>query len=291
MGDATVQDGISFLQEHSVPTFRYPEDAVRSIGKLSLYAKNRLLVDNPLPEISIQPLPENISRKIDSREPFSLTDAQDLVHSYGFTTPKSCVLPAQPTADDIQKCQSIGNSLAVKIVSKDISHKTDVGGVQLSVAPADLSQSIQTMTSTVLLHKPDALIEGFLISEMIDTFKSIELLVGFRREEGLGTVIVCGSGGIFVELYADVAMRFDPASQTQWEQALSKLKIWKIIEGYRGKDGYPKDSIFAAIARITEISRRHPFISELDINPLLLYPNNMKKDPIALDARISFNTP
>lgn len=288
MGEATVQKGIVYLRDHAVATFRYPEDAVRSIGALTTYAVRRKETAVALPECQKTPLDESVAGKIANRQPLVLTDAAQLVTTYGFHVPVSITTNTIPTESDAQALESIpGDLCVVKVISRQISHKTDVGGVALSVPKQQVMASIASMKLTLSKTAPNATIEGFLVGEMADQLNAVELLVGFRREKGLGTVIVCGAGGILVELQGDVAMRFDPATKTGWDHALKKLKIASIINGYRGKEAYSWDDLFTAIAAVTAISRDYPTILELDINPLCIYPAHTNKRPIALDIRVS----
>lgn len=288
MGDATVQKGMMYLRDHAVATFRYPEDAVRSIAALTSYAVRRKEAAIALPECQKKPLDESIAGKIANHQQLVLTDASQLIASYGLRVPVSITINPIPTDTDQQALETIPSDLcAVKVISRQISHKTDVGGVALSVPKQHVMTSIASMKLTLSKTAPNATIEGFLVSEMADQLNAVELLVGFRREIGLGTVIVCGAGGILVELQGDVAMQFDPSTKTGWNHALKKLKIASIINGYRGKEAYSWDDLYTAIAAVTKLSRDYPSISELDINPLCIYPARTNKRPIALDVRIS----
>jgi len=288
MGDATVQKGIVYLRDHAVATFRYPEDAVRSIGALTTYAVRRNETAVALPESQKIPLENAVSVKIANHQPLVLTDAARLVASYGFRVPESIKTNPIPTDADAQALTAMKTDMCVvKVISEQISHKTDVGGVALSVPKQQVMAAIASMKLTLAKTAPNATIEGFLVSEMADQLNAVELLVGFRREKGLGTVIVCGTGGILVELQGDVAMQFDPSTKTGWTHVLRKLKIASIINGYRGKESYCWDDLYTAISAVTELSRDYPSISELDINPLCIYPGRTGKRPVALDIRVS----
>ena len=175
---------------------------------------------------------------------------------------------------------SCGYPVVMKIVSKDITHKTDVGGVRLNIAsPDDLKEEYEDMMSSISSQFPDATIEGVVIEEMLS---GNELIIGSSTDPSFGPMIAFGLGGIFVEIYKDVAFRLVPISRQDAHELIHEIKGSKILQGYRGSPSVDEEELIDYLMAVSDLLVSNPEIEELDINPLIITPNGIK----AIDARI-----
>nr|WP_230980341.1 acetate--CoA ligase family protein [Oryzicola mucosus] len=178
--------------------------------------------------------------------------------------------------------REIGYPVVLKILSSDIAHKTEVGGVVVGLAtPEALAEAHAGMTTRVAEKAPDARIDGVLVAEMASD--GVELIIGTKKDPIFGPVVVAGLGGIFAELMQDVALRLAPVDERQAMEMLSSLKAFKLLDGARGR---PKADVTAAAKVISSLSKfavaHVGSVAEIDINPLLVRPQG--KGAVALDA-------
>ncbi len=169
---------------------------------------------------------------------------------------------------------------ALKIVSPQVIHKTDVGGVMLNITRDELPQRIREMEKRVLEKIPDAEIHGYIVMEMLS--KGVETIVGLTRDPQFGPVVAFGLGGIFVEIYRDVSFRLAPLEKEDALEMIREVKAYKILSGYRGLPPADLDSIADVIMKVGMLGVKYPLISEIDINPLIAYPDKA----VAVDVRI-----
>jgi len=169
-------------------------------------------------------------------------------------------------------------SYVVKVISEDIIHKSDVGGVKLNVNPSYIQNTIIEMDQTLKEKVPNAKIDGYFLQEMIGP--GIECIIGVKEDPQFGKVIIFGMGGIFTEVFKDISMRVLPITEEDVQEMIDETKISKILNGARGKKYYMK-GIIDTIMKVSLLADKYN-IKELDINPLVIHQNNC----IALDARI-----
>jgi acetyltransferase len=178
-----------------------------------------------------------------------------------------------PTQDDAaREAAAIGFPVALKIVSPQILHKTEVGGVALGLkSEADVKLAAERMLVSARRAHPDATIEGFLVQEMAS---GVEVLVGVREDAQFGPMLVLGSGGVLVELMADVNVQLLPATRAGIARAISGLKLQKLLDGYRGAPPADADALYDAIEAVGKFYLDHRGrIADLEINPLIVRPN------------------
>ena len=165
----------------------------------------------------------------------------------------------------------IGYPVALKIHSPDISHKSDVGGVILNVIDENsLKDSFNKIIDSVEEKKPDAKIEGISLQKMVCTDNKLELIMGIKKDQVFGTVIMVGMGGTEAELFHDRTIGFPPLNEALARQMIESLKIYPLIKGYRGSKPMNMDKLIGMLIRMSYIAADFPEIKELDINPLLL---------------------
>jgi acyl-CoA synthetase (NDP forming) len=172
----------------------------------------------------------------------------------------------------------IGTPVAMKISSPDISHKSDVGGVELNIAASDAKATYDKIISRINKAVPDARIEGILVQQMAPP--GHEIIVGLKKDAQFGHALMFGLGGIFVEVYKDVSFRVTPIGIKEALDMISEIKGYPILKGIRGRKPADIDAIARVLVSVSEMAQKENII-ELDINPLIAGETGA----IAVDAR------
>jgi len=178
----------------------------------------------------------------------------------------------------------MGGTLAMKIVSKEITHKSDVGGVKLAIPPADAPAAYDEIIANVQAAKPDATLDGVLVEPMAPA-GGVEAFVGVARDPVFGHVMTFGLGGIYVEMFKDVTRAMLPVSETKAREMIGRLKSAKLLTGYRGQPPRDLDALAKLVARVSDhVAANADRIEEMDINPVWVGAEG--EGVIALDAVI-----
>jgi acetate---CoA ligase (ADP-forming) len=176
--------------------------------------------------------------------------------------------------------------LILKIISPDIMHKSDVGGITPNVSVENATQEFKNMMKVVRSKLPDAKLEGILFSQMLDLTTGVEFILGAKKDQSLGTAIMFGLGGTMVELIHDVVFGFGKLGRQDILEMIDQLKSKKIINGYRGKSTLDLEAIIVTIEGLSNLLSDFPSITEVDMNPVLVGYNNTGVK--VLDAKIVF---
>ncbi|HET7340758.1 MAG TPA: acetate--CoA ligase family protein, partial [Methylomirabilota bacterium] len=177
--------------------------------------------------------------------------------------------------------RALGGPVAIKIVSPDIPHKSDVGGVALGLASPEAARAAATrMLADVARARPDARLDGVLVQAMA-AGDAVELLLGMVRDVQFGPLVVVGFGGIFVEIFGDTATRLAPVDAAEARAMLDELRMAPVLKGARGRPAVALDALAGAIVRFARLAADVPDLQELEINPLLASPSGAR----ALDVR------
>jgi acyl-CoA synthetase (NDP forming) len=186
------------------------------------------------------------------------------------------------TKDDAAKIASeLGFPAVLKIVSPQITHKSDVGGVALGIASADEAKAaFERIVASAKQHVKDAKIDGVAVQRMEK--QGIEVIVGVTKDPQFGPVLMFGLGGVLVEVLKDVAFRIIPIEQRDARQMVEEIKGFPVLQGYRGQDPASLDALHALLLKVSSFIEAHPEVAELDLNPVFAY----KDGAIAVDARI-----
>jgi acyl-CoA synthetase (NDP forming) len=205
---------------------------------------------------------------------------KQLLAAFGLAIPKSIVIsePAEAAA----ACAALKSPLVLKVISRDIGHKSDVGGVKVGLnGVAEVEEAVRSMK--VLLSADPVRIDGFLIEEMMPAGQ--EMVVGGVRDPQFGQLIMVGLGGIFVEILADVSFRICPVTRRDAEEMLDELKGIKLLSGARGRTPVSRTAIVDALLKVGGegglLMTHGEDIAEADINPLIVWGDNA----VAVDAR------
>jgi acyl-CoA synthetase (NDP forming) len=186
------------------------------------------------------------------------------------------------TAEEAAKfSEQIGYPTVLKIVSPDVIHKSDVGGVILNIkSREEAKNAYNKIIQNVKRHKPDAKIDGILIQEMAPA--STEVIVGSIKDAQFGPTLMFGFGGIFVEIMKDVSFRIAPITEEDAQEMISEVKAYPILKGYRGQPPADIDTIAKILLDTSRLVMEHQEIKELDLNPVVVYEKGAK----TVDARI-----
>ena len=175
----------------------------------------------------------------------------------------------------------LGYPVALKVVSAQISHKSDVGGVKLDLAGADaVREAFDAIAKAARAAAPDATVDGVSVQRMAEP--GVEVIVGMTTDSQFGPVLMFGLGGVLVEVLKDVAFRVIPIVARDAKQMIRELQGFPLLEGHRGQEPADLDALEALLLKLSEFIEDHPEIAELDLNPVFAYP----KSAVAVDARI-----
>jgi acetyltransferase len=250
------------LEEGGVPCFEVPSRAVAAAAMLCDFAQRekQSALATPVRVVAAQKLSlDNTRSGLDEDE------SKRCIEAYGIRTPRRLFVDASepyPERIDLQF------PVAVKIVSPDIIHKTEAGGVRLRVTAADLRRTLDEIRASASSYMPNARIRGFLLEEMAE---GVEMIVGALSNPSFGPLVVVGMGGVHAEVLRDVARRYAPISAAQAREMIAELKGGRLLEAYRGQRPRDVTALADAIARLSWMITDHEGpVSEIEINPLLV---------------------
>ncbi|NTW13999.1 MAG: CoA-binding protein [Candidatus Moranbacteria bacterium] len=285
-GGDRVETGRSILRKSGISVFDFPEEGAEALGLLSKVSLWRNKKDVPSPVL--QDIDHTRAKKIfdDVRAAGRIRlyeyETYEVLSAYGFPLLESRLVHNAEEAENAVR--EIGGPAVMKIVSPDIIHKTDAGGVLLDIHPKNAAESFVHLFSRVREKNPDASLEGAIVMRMAAR-DGKELIIGAKKEHGLGTVLVLGMGGIYTEAIRDASFRFAPITRQDSEEMFFELRSANLLSGIRGEIGIDKSALFSVMERLSRLVTDFPEIAELDINPLFVFPES-ERFAVA-DARIA----
>ena len=257
------------LAEGGVPYYTYAEGAVRALKAMLRFsgwlerdpgAADSYAVDHDVVAGILDGAAKEGRSALLEEEGIRILDA------YGLPMPKSaaCASPAEA----VQAAESIGYPVVMKIISPQITHKSDAGGVRVGLAgPADVERAFGEITANARRYDPQARIDGCLVVEMVRGGR--ELIIGCKQEPGMGPMLMLGMGGIYVEVLKDVTFRLAPVTDVEAAQMIQSIKTRKMLEGVRGQKPSDIRALVECIRRVSRLVTDHPRIRELDMNPVV----------------------
>ena len=287
MGGDAVATGEKILNEAGLPTFAYPDTAARVFNHMWRYSYNlRALYETPsLPEdeegIPDREAAADIVEETHESGRVLMTEyaSKRLLSAYGIPTVETRI--AETADEAVAAAQEIGYPVAVKIHSTSITHKSDVGGVQLGLGSDEaVEDAFRTIEGNVT---PDGF-DGVTVQPMIDRTDGYELIIGSSMDEQFGPVLLFGSGGQLVEVYKDRALGLPPLNTTLARRMMEQTDIYEALQGVRGRDPVDLDALEAMLVRFSQLVVEQPRVKEIDVNPLLARPGD--GGLLALDARV-----
>jgi len=288
MGGRSTRKGVELLNDAGVPTYASPEQAVRAFMYLVSYARTRevlhetprdMPVEFPLDRAKLRAVFDTILSE--GHDFLTESTSKALLSAYEIPIVKPYV--ARNSDDAVRLASRVGYPVVLKVMSPQITHKTDVGGVELDlVTDEGVRAAFERIVAAAREQRPDAHVEGVTVQRMICSPVGRELIVGARRDAVFGVVMLVGAGGTAAELFRDRALELPPLNERLARRMLESLRSWPLLQGYRGRPGVHIDRLIEILIRISYLVADYPQIKELDVNPLLATP----EDVTALDARI-----
>ena len=283
--------GQSRGMRRGIPSYVFPEDAARVLGRALEYASWRAAPEGQLPELAdceasrARPLCRRI---LAERGPTWLRP--DEVREVA----SLCGLPLVPersaanAEEAVDAAEALGYPVVLKLVARDVVHKTDVGGVQLDLGDADaVRAALDGMRGRLVDAGKGASFEGVVVQPMVTG--GVEVIVGATEDPLFGSLVAFGLGGIHVEVLGDVVFRVAPITDTDAAEMLGGIRGRKLLEGYRGRPAADEDAIRDVLLRVSQLVDEVPEIDDLDINPMLAMPPG--QGCRILDARIHVGAP
>jgi acetyltransferase len=290
MGVKQVEEGVNNLVQNGIPNYAFPEDAVKSLA-----AATRLVETKSIPkreyveykDVDIAKANKIIADYLGNQTEKYLTqaDCRSLFECYKLPLLKSGI--AQSADDAANIVAGIGKKVVMKVMSAEVVHKFDAGGVLLNIEGADGAKTgYAKIFANIAKNVPNAKIDGILIEEMAD--KGVEVIVGCNRD-GLGPLMMFGLGGTLVELLKDVSFRLAPMWKVTAEQMIREIKAFKVLDGYRGTPKCDIEAVVDTVLRMAALAVNHPEVAEFDINPLIVHAEG--KGASVADSRVMLRKP
>lgn len=286
LGEQDVEQARDILENGGIPNYRYPESAVDSFLKMHQYAENiKLLTETPA-TTPHQFTPDTerakalVNAVIDEGR-FALTEneAKALLKTYQIPVLDTRLVHSEAEAATV--AAELGFPVVMKIVSPDIQHKTDVGGVRLNIrTEIEAQSSYRRIMNAAREARPDAELVGVLVEPMVG--RRHELLIGSKKDPIFGPVIVFGMGGVAVEIFKDLHMGLPPLNMNLAQRIIEETKIYKLLKGYRGMPGVDIPSIQFLLYKFAYLVMDFPEIGEIDINPFVVD----EEGGVVLDAKV-----
>ncbi len=286
MGGRSVREGLERLSAGGVATYAYPEQAVGAFMDLVSYARNLETLHETPRTIPVSfALDRGRAKELmgavlaEGRGVLSETSSKTLLDAYEIPVTKP--LPALSADDAVAVAANIGYPVALKVRSPDVTHKTDVGGVELGLgSDEEVRAAYDRILASVHEHRPEIDMQGVTVQPMARS-SGYELVLGARKDPTFGAVILLGAGGLAAELLRDQALDLPPLNERLALAMLQSLRTWPLLAGHRGRPAIDLDALLDVVMRFSYLVADYPEISEIEINPLLAGPDGS----VALDAR------
>ncbi|MCJ7726213.1 MAG: acetate--CoA ligase family protein, partial [Acidimicrobiia bacterium] len=265
------------------PVFQEPSDAVRALALLRDYWRAEVppptRPDGPADAKAVRAILD--ACRAEGRDPL-LQEAMTIASAYGVPVIECRLAFTEDEA--VAAAIELGLPAVLKVISADISHKSDLGGVQLSLrneagVRAAYGESMEAVASAA----PGSHVAGVMVQPMLRGGRDI--IVGARLDPNFGHAVVAGMGGVFVEVFRDVAIRIAPFPRSAAAAMLRQLRVWPVLEGVRGQEASDVEALIDAILAVTRLVTDFPEIIEMDLNPIRVM--DVGKGCLALDARMS----
>ncbi len=288
MGDENVREGRARLIDANIPDFETPERAVRAFMYLVRYRQSQaLLLETPEAVAESSAAHVRHAQAIvqqalaDGREWLDPAEVASFLSCYGIPFART---EAVTTPEEAAKAAAeIKAPVALKIRSRDVIHKSDVGGVALNLSGAEaVEAAARAMNEKVAEALPKAKLEGFIVQEMIHRASAFELIAGVTTDATFGPVILFGHGGTAVEVLRDKSLELPPLNTALARAQIERTRIAKLLHGYRDRPAADIDGVVNVLVQLSRIVADQPQVTELDINPLLCDARGV----IAVDGRV-----
>lgn len=289
LGDGAVEEARQVFRAAGIAGFETPEEAVRAFAMGVTYRRNQAqLLEAPPASAPGAPMDTAAVRALvqqvlaEGREMLSEVEAKAVLAAYRVPVVATQRVALEPAAA-VAAAEAIGYPVVLKILSEDISHKSDVGGVVLNLhSAAEVEAAAQAMLARVRQQRPQARLQGFTVQALVRRAQAQELIVGASIDRVFGPVILFGQGGTAVEVLADRAVALPPLNVPLARALVARTRVAKLLKGWRDTPAVDQDALFGVLVSVSQLLADIPEIAELDINPLIANFEGV----VALDARI-----
>jgi acetyltransferase len=293
MGETSVAGARDLLSASGIPDFASPEGAVEAYSYLARHERSRrLALETP------GPLSENDPPDLDGARMIvngalaegrtMLSDLESKAVLRAFHIPANTTMEAGSATSALVAAETLGFPVVLKILSPQISHKSDVGGVRTNIMTAmDVQAAYRELTEGVKVARPDASVTGVTVEAMVRIEGARELVVGVSRDPVFGPVILFGAGGTMVEVLKDSAVSLPPLNEVLAERLIHRTRVSRLLDAFRDRAAVDQAAVIGVLMRVSDLVCELPEIEELDINPLFAGPEGV----IAVDCRIRVARP
>jgi len=297
MGGFEAAPGEAILNAAGIPTFPFPDAAVRAFLLMakynynlkSLYETPALVEDRTAPNAQPEISAELQRIREQGRSTLTEFESKGVFKAYGIPVVETLI--ATSSAEAIAHAQALGYPVVLKLHSETITHKTDVGGVQLNLGDGTaVERAYEAIRASVTAKAGAEHFEGVTVQKMVRSSGAYELILGSSIDSQFGPVLLFGAGGLLVEVFHDRSLAIPPLNTTLARRMMEQTQIYKALKGVRGRKPVDLARLERLLVRFSQLVMEQPWIKEIDINPLLVSSDEM----VALDARIILhdkNTP
>ena len=288
-GGFAVEKAVNYLSENGVPTYAFPEPGIHTLIGMAKYAELKEAVQDQeewtfedVDKEKVQAIFDKVLA--DGRDLLLSPEAAEVAEAYKIPAAPSRLATSEEEAEKF--AQEMGFPVVMKISSPDIMHKTDIGGVKVGLKSGEeVRAAFRSIMENSKKAAPDAKIYGVEVQKMMP--KGDEIIIGMIKDHTFGPMVAFGSGGILVNLLQDASFRLASGlTKREVEEMITETKAYTILKGFRGAEADDIPAICEAIARVAQLCRDFPQISELDINPVFAYPKGLS----ALDIKIKLSS-
>ncbi|HYL88694.1 MAG TPA: bifunctional acetate--CoA ligase family protein/GNAT family N-acetyltransferase [Burkholderiales bacterium] len=292
LGDINPNESRKYLESQGIPNFYTPENAIEAFSFLCAYRRNQaqlmevppaLQGDQPAPDLSSAAAIRDAALA-EGRTVLNEHEAKALLARFGLPVPPSIIANTRDAA--VEAAKQIGYPAVLKILSRDITHKSDVGGVRLSLQNAAMvASAFDDMMAHVRSLRPEARIAGVLVQPMLRFADAREVLVGVTTDAVFGPVISFGAGGVSVEAVRDSAIALPPLNAPLARELMSRTRVQRLLAGYRNVPPADESALVAILTGVSRMVCLLPWLKEMDLNPVLAHPGGA----VIADARIEID--
>jgi acetate---CoA ligase (ADP-forming) len=269
----------NFLRQNKIAVIDFPENAVRALSKIKDYNIKSKLEINSEPNILSSEAKEQVKNilegsKKNNQKFISENQAKDILRIYNLPVVKSYLARTEQEAVDF--AAELNSKLVLKVISQDIFHKTEVGGVLTDLEAKEVPKAYNQIFENIKKLAPTAIVDGILVSEYIEFSMQNQFVLGVKKDPNLGHAIMFGLGGIFVEIFKDTTFGFLPLDEIEIDKMISELKSKAFLLGFRGMPTLDIQSLKKCILNLTQLVCDFPKIAEIDMNPIIVLENEVK---------------
>jgi acetyltransferase len=270
---------IDKLRASNLPVYEFAEDGARALAAMYHYARMRDRPREDLPQLDVDRAKvESIVKKYSGRDVYlPQPDAFEILAAYGISTPK--VAPVSGSGDLAAAAKQVGFPCVLKVDSADVIHKSDAGGVALNLA----DQGALEEAFAAMVDRFDGMSVSYVLLEQKPAGR--EIVVGATESPGLGSLVMFGLGGVFVEVMKDVVFAVAPLSRPEAREMMGRIKGFPLLEGIRGDKGVDLVSVEELLLRASRLAADFPAITEMDLNPILAYPDGSSAVDVRMKVR------